>query len=580
MSLAASLLPLPLLAPLAVAFALLIVAHWLPPRVADAVSIATALAVCALCVWLARAAQAGPVNHWFGGWTPAAAQRPGVVLGIAFAADPASAAIAAFASLIFAATFVFAWGYFDKVHSHFHVLMLLFLAGMMGFCLTRDLFDLFVWFELMSVAAYALTAYPVGPSSLEGAFTFIVVNSLASFAMLGGVGLIYARAGSFDFAAVAAVARALGHDTVLTAGFVLVTAGLLTKGAVVPFHFWLPDAHAVAPSPVSVTFSGIMVGLGLFGTAKLVVRVAGGDADFMVLVHGVLLMLGVATALVGAVAAWAQRHLKRLLAFSTVAHMGIVLIALAATRPAATAGLLLYLVAHGLVKASLFMIAGIFLAKFASADEITLYRRGRAVWPAGIAMGLAGLLLGGAPVGLLHGATALATDGPMWLKAVAVISTALTGAAVLRAGLRIFARASGVPGPEGQAPTEREQEVSSRSTALMLTPVAVLLALALVPADRVRPWLAAATAGFLARPGVVLPKTPLDATAFAPLGLTLAIVAGSLVRQRPTSGWARRVAAIGTAPARGLQALHSGIVTDYVAWWLLGLAGLAAFFAG
>lgn len=580
MSLAATLLPLPVLVPLAVAFTLLIVAHWLTPRIADVVSILTSLGLCGLCLWLAQAALTGPVVHWFGGWTPASAHRAGVVLGIGFAADAASASVAAFVCLIFAASFVFAWGYFDKVHSHFHVLMLLFLAGMTGFCLTRDLFDLFVWFELMSVAAYALTAYPVGPSSLEGAFNFVIVNSLASFAMLAGVGLIYARAGSFDFAAVAAVAAALHHDTVLTAGLVLVAVGLLTKGAVLPFHFWLPDAHAVAPSPVSVIFSGVMVSLGLFGLAKLVNRVAVGDDDIMALVHAALTGLGVATALVGAVLAWAQRHLKRLLAFSTIAHMGIVLMALAATRDRSTAGLLLYLVAHGLVKGSLFMIAGILLAKCASADEIALYGQGRKVWPAGIAMGLAGLLLGGAPVGLLYKATELATARPEGLKAVAIVSTALTGAAVLRAALRIFARASGVPGLEGQAPTERDQEVSSRSTGLMLAPVVVLLALALGPGETMRPWLAAATGSFLGRGTVVLPSPRLDAAAFVPLTLTLLIVAGSLVRQRPVQAWARAATTIVTAPARGLQALHSGLATDYVAWWLLGLAGLAALIGG
>src|SRR6185437_10894535 len=105
------------------------------------------LAVGALCAWLASRGGPAPLQ-WIGGWAP----RGGVAIGIALEADPASAALAA---LIVAASLIFAWGFFDEVHAHFHILMLLFLSAMVGFCLTRDVFNLFVWFELMSVAAYA-----------------------------------------------------------------------------------------------------------------------------------------------------------------------------------------------------------------------------------------------------------------------------------------------------------------------------------------------------------------------------------------------------------------------------------------
>ena len=189
MSLAVELLPITILLPLGLAALLLAVAHWLPPRIADGASVVASLVLAALCAWLAVQALHGPIVHWFGGWTPAVSGRPGVVLGIGFSADPMSAVVAAFCALLFAFSFVFAWGYFDHIHAHFHVLMLLFLAAMTGFCLTRDLFNLFVWFELMSIAAFALTAYPLGKSSLEGALNFTVTNALGSFLMLGGVGL-------------------------------------------------------------------------------------------------------------------------------------------------------------------------------------------------------------------------------------------------------------------------------------------------------------------------------------------------------------------------------------------------------
>ena len=571
MSLASQLLPLVVLVPLAVAALLLALAHWLPPRVGDVTGVTVSAFVAILCAWLAREASAGPVLHWFGGWTPAVSGRPDVILGVAFSADPASAGVAAFCGLLFCASLLFAWHYFDEVHAHFHVLMLLFLAAMIGFCLTRDLFDLFVWFELMSVAAYALTAYPLGPSSLEGAFNFTVVNSLASFLMLLGVGLLYARAGALDYGLIGRAVASAGRDPVALGGFCLIAVALLTKSACVPFHFWLADAHSVAPSPVSVIFSGSMVGVALFGLAKLVGALFAGNAAAMAVVRDGFLWIGAATALVGALTAWAQRHLKRLLAFSTVAHLGIMLTAIA-TGGAGKAGLLLYLVGHGLVKGSLFMLAGMLLALRASNDEIQLYAKARRLWPAGIALAAAGLLLGGLPVGLLHGGAELIQAGAAGqpaIRAIQVVATALTGAAVLRAGLRIFGGASGAPGPERDGATEREHEKNDRPPWLMLAPCAGLILLACLPESLGERW---------AWQGAGLPGSPPPASMaeqVAPLAATMLLAVLSLVQRRPTRRAARMAAAAERSGFGLLQRVHSGLVGDYVAWQAAGLAGLA-----
>ena len=333
--------------------------------------------------------------------------RPGVVLGIAFAVDPASASIASFIGLLFAATLVFSWGYFDEVHAHFHVLMLLFLAAMVGFCLTRDLFNLFVWFEVISVAAFALTAYRLEMPSLAGALNFTVTNSIASFMMLGGVGLIYARAGVLDFEALRHAVDRTGNDPVFIGAFCLLSAALMIKAAILPFHFWLSDAHAVAPSPVSVIFSGAMVGLGLFGLAKLTLRVFANSAQARFLVQDLFFALGAATAIVGALMTRSQRHLKRMLAFSTISHIGIMLTGVAALSATGLAGFFVYLVGHGLVKGALFMLVGVLIAECAKVDEIDLLGCGRGLVPAGVAMAVAGLLLAGAPWGVLDAGTRL-----------------------------------------------------------------------------------------------------------------------------------------------------------------------------
>ncbi len=575
MPLAHQLVPLAVLLPLGVAFLLLALSHWLPPRSADVTAVIVSLVLVALCGWLAAKAMHGPIVHWFAAWTPGVSGNPDVVLGIAFSVDPASATVAAFCALLFAATFVFAWGYFDHVHAHFHVLMLLFLAAMIGFCLTRDLFNLFVWFELMGIAAFALTAYPLGKSSLEGAFNFTVTNALGSFLMLAGVGLLYARTGTLDFVTMGRLVAAMPPDPVVAGGFCLIAAALLTKAAIVPFHMWLSDAHAVAPSPVSVVFSGAMVSLGLFGLLKLTAIVFVEDAQVMMLVHDGLFWLGFATALLGGLMAWAQRHLKRLLAFSTIAHLGIMLTAVAAMDTVGTQGFLIYLVGHGLVKGALFMIAGIFLARFNSVDELELYGEGRRIWPAGIAMGVAGLLLGGLPWGLLHEATGALHDGTPGTAAWAatVIGTALTGAAVLRAASRIFLGCSGVPTVELTAPTEREREKGNRPMWLMLLPCLVLLLAALLPARPAAPFLHHAAAALV--PGGLPPPKDGTLVTMTTFALTLLVPAASLLRRRPTRHVARRMAKIEMAPFKAMQTLHSGRVTDYVAWMMVGLAILA-----
>src|SRR6185437_1902920 len=146
--------PLAVALPLGGAALLLLVGRLLPWRIPDGFSVLVALAVLAADAAMAAAAAKAPLVYWFGGWAP----RGSLVLGIGFVVGQADAAVAAVVALLFAASFVFAWGYFEDIRAFFHVLMLLFLAAMQGFCLTHDLFNLFVWFEVMSVAAFALTA--------------------------------------------------------------------------------------------------------------------------------------------------------------------------------------------------------------------------------------------------------------------------------------------------------------------------------------------------------------------------------------------------------------------------------------
>jgi multicomponent Na+:H+ antiporter subunit D len=126
-----------------------------PRRLADAATLAAAAAVTLCCLALLVQSVEEPVVYWFGGWTP----RDGIALGVAFTVDPVGAALATLAGVLGTAAFTFSWRIFEAVRTLHHGLMLVFLAGIVGFCLTGDLFNMFVFYELFSVAAYALAGY-------------------------------------------------------------------------------------------------------------------------------------------------------------------------------------------------------------------------------------------------------------------------------------------------------------------------------------------------------------------------------------------------------------------------------------
>jgi multicomponent Na+:H+ antiporter subunit D len=590
---ATALPPLPVAGPLAVAGILLAIGKWLPRRVPDTVGILTALAAAAICAMLLRASAEAPVVTWFGGWIPGGGQ----VIGIAFAVDQAGAAFGTFIGLLFAATLIFSWGYFDETHAHFHTLMLLFMAGMIGFCLTHDLFNMFVWFEVMSVAGFAVTGYQLRASPLEGALNFTVVNTIGSYLFLGGLGLLYAVGGALDMSALGQVVAHMPNDPVVAAAFVLMASGLLVKSAQVPFHLWLSDAHAVAPSPVSVIFSGAMVAIGVFGLSRLVFIVFAGSPPVLHVVHTALLGMGAASAVLGAVLALLQRHLKRMLAFSTVSHTGLQLIGLALTSRDGAAGMLLYMAGHGLVKGALFMVVGILLALRGDVDELRLRGRGGALWPVGLAMAVGGLLLAGLPFGLMDDGYGLigaaARDGARgWVVATMVVSGAGTGAAVLRSAGRIFLGLGPLADEQRQAATDEEQETSDRPLWLMLVPVIVMLvaAVALSEPARALAWRAAGML-MLPDPARIMggaaqfpPPAPPDAPlanlyAWLPTGLAVLLASSALLPRSPANPVAVASRLIVRPVARGLEFLHSGAIGDYIAWLAIGVAILASAFA-
>lgn len=591
---ASALAPLAFAAPLVAASMIAAFGSVFPRRVNDLISIVAGMLTAVASLGLLTAvAASGTVVHWFGGWTP----RHGVALGIAFVVDPIGGALATFAALLTMAALIFAWTYYDEGGPEFHTLMLIFAAALIGFFLTGDLFNMFVFFELMSVSAYALTGFRCeDETAVEGALSFAVVNSVGAFLVLIGIVMLYARTGALNMAQ-------LGHalagpaDALVVTAFSFIAFGFLVKASIVPAHFWLSEAHAVAPTPLCVLFSGIMVQAGIYAVARLYADVfAGPLGPHQSELRAVLLAFGTLTALIGAAMCLGQQHLKRLLAFSTVSHSGIMLCGLALFSARGLGGLVAYIIAHGLVKGALFMCSGIVLNRWGTLDVEALRGRLRGRWWLIVLFATGGLALAGLPVfGTFVGKAmidrAAQESGLVWLPLVLLLAAAATSAAVLRA-LGTMAFGWGAR-PERDAasssPRAEQAEITARGVpVVMLGSASALIlgcmAFTFVPGRTSAPL--AAAVRFLDRPlelAVTLdakPSGPLAALAAQPLGdalplglgaalLALAIAAYALFAHR--SRRARSAGRIISAAMHPLRLAHSGVVTDYVAWLVAGV---------
>jgi multicomponent Na+:H+ antiporter subunit D len=329
-------------------------------------------------------------------------------------------------------------------HPLYHVMMM----GVCGSFLTGDLFNLFVWFEVLLISSFVLLALGGEKRQIVGAIKYVAINLVASSVFLSALGLLYGATGTLNMADLAVRVRDFEPAGFITALSMMFLAAFGVKAGVFPFFFWLPASYHTPPPVVSAVFAGLLTKVGVYALVRTFTLIFVTDPEF---VHTVLLWVAGSTMVVGGLGAIAQDNFRRVLSFLLISHIGNMVLGLAFMTQAGLAATVYYTAHHMITKTALFLIAGT-LALWFGTDRLDAQgglfdrRRGMA-----ILFLLAAFALAGIPpfsgfygkVGLLQAAT---EQGQWALVAASVASSFLTLVAVLKLWNESFWRSGPKPG--------------------------------------------------------------------------------------------------------------------------------------
>jgi multicomponent Na+:H+ antiporter subunit D len=295
--------------------------------------------------------------------------------GITLVADLFSAAMVLVTAVVGLTVAVYSYGAGTaKFRGYFAPLFLSLLLGVNGSFLTGDLFNLYVWFEVMLMASFVLVALPGGRPQLEAAVKYLTLNFIASAFFLVGLGVLYGMTGTLNMADLAVKLRTLEESDLIGSSAVLFLIAFGVKAGIFPFYFWLPSSYHVTPTPVAAVFAGLLTKVGVYSCARVFTLIYPEQQDFLATL---LLPLGILTMVTGVLGAASQFFIPRILSFHIISQIGYMIVGLAFFTKGALAAVVFYVVHHILVKTNLFLIGGIIGRKLgtqALKDTGGLYR--------------------------------------------------------------------------------------------------------------------------------------------------------------------------------------------------------------
>jgi len=348
-----------------------------------------------------------PLVYTFGKWI--------APIGIVYEVDRLSALIALVTAGLMFLIAIYSYRYLEHEEGleWYYTLYLGLEAGLLGVLLTGDAFNLFVMIEVTSIAAYALVMfYRDRGDSVTAGLKYALIGAVGTTMYFLALGVFYGAFGTVNFADLTAKVHGMLFpvtgtpigNIVIASGVALALAtwAFLIKAAIVPNHFWLPEAHPAAPSPISAILSGLVVNVGVYALIRFLYTVYGGQltpglAHVVSVLSVIVIVLGAVSALFGALMMNVQKDVKRLIAYSTIMHMGYLFMAVGLGTELGLQAALFHLVNHAIAKALLFLAAGLFIHAVGSRNIEDLSGLGRRMPVTTFSLAIATLSLVGIP---------------------------------------------------------------------------------------------------------------------------------------------------------------------------------------
>ena len=418
----------------------------------------------ASAVWLlSEVAARGVIAGQMGGW-PAP-------FGITLVADHLSVVMVTVAALTGLAVAVYSLAEIDPENGRLghHALFQLLMAGVTGAFVTGDLFNLYVWFEVMLIASFGLLVLGGSRAQIDAGIRYVALNLVSTILFLSGIGLLYGMTGTLNFADLQSAVAAVENKGLVrfVAALFLVAFGI--KAAVFPLFFWLPASYHTPAFAVSAVFAGLLTKVGVYALIRMFTLVFPYDP----FVQTLLLWCAALTMLSGVLGAAAQSGTRKILSFHIVSQIGYMILGLALMTPFALAGSVFYLAHHIVVKGNLFLVAGVMARLQGSEDVYAVGGLYRAAPLLGVLFLIPAFSLAGFPPLSGFWAKLVLVRASLeleywWLAAAALV----TGALTIYSMTKIWGEAFWKEHPDGRTPALSNIPRPARTQ--LLLPIAAL----------------------------------------------------------------------------------------------------------